>query len=158
MFSTYQNTSKWIQWRNMWWSSSSINTTQGIPQHHDGLSNHVARHITPRHKKIKGVKHESNVISLLYSSEQNGKDKCWKCGRPHKKQDCLHPPQAITPNPNFTQPSSHDNTYGHDLNHFFTLHSKLQHGQSQTTNVEKGQGFGKIQKGKNATNKGLTPN
>jgi hypothetical protein len=35
-------------------------------------------------------------------------------------------PLVTTSNPNFNQPCSHCYTYGHDEDHYFTLHLKLQ--------------------------------
>ncbi len=46
------------------------------------------------------------------------------------------------------------NVYGHDVNHCFTLHPKLWQGQSQNSNPNKGQGFGKAIKGKVRSTKG----
>lgn len=35
-------------------------------------------------------------------------------------------PPVTTSNPNFNQPCSHCYTYGHDKDHYFTLHPELQ--------------------------------
>ncbi len=46
------------------------------------------------------------------------------------------------------QPCFHYKVYGHDAKHCFTSHLGLKQGQSQTSNVNKSQGFGKGQKTK----------
>ncbi len=66
----------------------------------------------------------------------------------------LKPPPPIR-NPNPNQPCSHCEVYGHDENHYFTLHLELLQGQSQTTNVRKNKRKCAINKG--STTK-LTPN
>jgi hypothetical protein len=73
MFSNCQNTLKWIWWRNMWSSSNSIYTTQGIPWHRDGLNNHVVRHITPCHKRLKGS--NMNQVAFSYYIQLNKMEK-----------------------------------------------------------------------------------
>jgi hypothetical protein len=50
--------------------------------------------------KAKGAKVNSNGGSTSYLAEERGEDKCWKCGGPHKKKDCLNPLQTTTFNPN----------------------------------------------------------
>jgi hypothetical protein len=103
--------------------------------------------------KAKRAKLDLGGGSTSYSTKQSGEDKCSKCGGFHKKKDCPNPPQAITSNPNPSQPCSHCYAYGHDVDHCFTFHPRLWQGQSQNTNASKGQGFGKGQKGKGVTNK-----
>jgi hypothetical protein len=71
--------------------------------------------------KAKRAKLDSGTSSTSYLAKQDGKDKCWKCGGPHKK-DYPNPPQAITSNLNPNQPCSHCHAYGHDVNHCFTHH------------------------------------
>ncbi len=87
--------------------------------------------------------------------EQGGKDKCWRCGGPHKKKNCPNLAHATISNPNPNQSCSQCHAYKHDANHCFTFHPKLQQGQSQNTNPNKGQGFGKGQRGKGVANKRL---
>ncbi len=67
---------------------------------------------------------------------------------------CPNPIQTATSN--LSQPSSHFKVYGHDMNHYFTLHLELRQGQSQAINARKNQSSRKGQKGKGVTNKGLT--
>jgi hypothetical protein len=52
--------------------------------------------------KAKAAKPNSNGGSTSYLMEQGGKDKCWRCGGPHKKKKILihHKPQFSTPIPN----------------------------------------------------------
>jgi hypothetical protein len=78
--------------------------------------------------KAKDAKPYSGGDSTSYLVEQGQEDKCWRCGGPHKKKDCPNPPQAITSNLNPSQPCSHYHVYGHDVDHCFTLHLKLQQG------------------------------
>jgi hypothetical protein len=91
-------------------------------------------------------------VSSSYSTKQ-GKEKCWRYGGLHWKKDCPNPIQTTTSNP--SQSSSHYKVYGHDVNHYFTLHLELWQGQSQAINAKKNQGFKKGQKRKGVTNKGL---
>ncbi len=63
------------------------------------------------------------------------------CGGFHWDNDCPNPPQAITTNPNPSQPCFHCKVYGRDVYHCFTLHPELQQGQSQVGNAKKSPRF-----------------
>jgi hypothetical protein len=47
-----------------------------------------------------GAKLDLSGGSTSYSTKQSGRDKWWKCGGPHKKNDYLNPTHATTFNPN----------------------------------------------------------
>jgi hypothetical protein len=47
--------------------------------------------------KAKGAKLDSSGNSTSYLAKQSGKDKCWRCGGPHKKKDYPNPPHATIP-------------------------------------------------------------
>ncbi len=74
-----------------------------------------------------GSQPDSNGGSTSYSMKQGGKDKCWKCDGLRKK-NYLNSSQAKTSNLNPSQPCSHCNAYGHDVDHYLTFHPRLQNG------------------------------
>jgi hypothetical protein len=77
--------------------------------------------------KAKGAKLCSSSGSTSYSIEQGGEDKCWKCGRFHKKTNCPNPLQTIIFNLNTNQPCWHCHVYGHDVSHFTQNCGKVSH-------------------------------
>jgi hypothetical protein len=83
---------------------------------------------------------------MSYLVEQGGKEKCWKWSRPHEKKYCTlihHMPKPLTLTPTSHVPNC--NAYRHEVDHCFTLHPKLQEGQSQNTNANKGYSSRKVQ-------------
>ncbi len=79
-------------------------------------------------QKTKGTKLKQNSASLSYSIEQGREDKCWRYDGLHRKNDFPNPPQANICNVNPNRPCSYYKVYGHDENHYFTLHLELRQG------------------------------
>jgi hypothetical protein len=57
-------------------------------------------------------------------------------------------PEVTTSNPNFNQPCPHYYTYGHDKNHYFTLHLELHRATKSLPMLIKTKVLGKVKKGK----------
>ncbi len=99
------------------------------PRNYPTPSSHQSRgkstNVAP--PKAKGAKLNLSGGSTSYSIQQSGKNKCWKCGGPHKKKNCPNPLQTITFNLNPTQPCCHCHVYGHDASHFTQNYIKVSH-------------------------------
>jgi hypothetical protein len=80
-------------------------------------------------QEAKGPKHGSRGGFSSYSTKHGVEERCWKCGGPHHKRDCPNPLWCTTSNPNPNQPCAHYKVYGHDMDHYFTLHLELQQTQ-----------------------------
>ncbi len=105
--------------------------------------------------KAKGAKPNLSGGFTSYLVEQGGEDKCWKCGGLHKK-DYPNPPQATTSNLSPNQSCSHYHAYGHDADHYFTLHLELCQVQPYNTNMlVRAKVVGRAKRGKGATDKRL---
>jgi hypothetical protein len=66
--------------------------------------------INNENRKVKkGSKLEGGGVFPSYFVEQRGRKKCWRCGGPPWKKDCINPHQVIASNPSLSQPCSRVN-------------------------------------------------
>jgi hypothetical protein len=84
----------------------------------------VVNHQILYHKRAKGL--NKNLGGFLsYIAEHGAKDKCWRCGGPHRKKDCPNLPEATISNPNPSQPCPHCKAKGPNMKSMGVSHFTL---------------------------------